>query len=114
MLVRCVTSTSNYFRVFRRHAALLVVAIEELCLLPGPQTSLRAFERTRGMPRKPSALTLAPCLTTKSIGNIVQGTYDTTHRAAMIEPFDEIAPNFALFYRMIPSFNGASHQGARQ
>jgi uncharacterized protein YecT (DUF1311 family) len=36
----------NYFRVFRRHAALLVVAIEELCLL------------------------LAPCLTTKSIGNI--------------------------------------------
>jgi hypothetical protein len=59
----------SYFRVFRRHAALLVVAIEELCLLPGPQASLRAFDRSRGRPRKPTDLTLAPCLTTKSIGN---------------------------------------------
>ena len=54
-LVWCVTNTFNYFRVFRRHAALLVGAIEELCLL------------------------LAPCLTTKSIGNIVQLIYDTPH-----------------------------------
>ena len=45
-LVWCFTNTFNYFRVFRRHAALLVVAIEELCLL------------------------LAPCLTTKSIGTL--------------------------------------------
>ena len=55
LLVWCVTNTFNYFRVFRRHAALLVGAIEELCLL------------------------LAPCLTTKSIGNIVQLIYDTPH-----------------------------------
>ena len=54
-LVWCPTTTLNYFCVFRRHAALLVVAIEELCLL------------------------LAPCLTTKAIKNIVQVNYGTPH-----------------------------------
>gem|GEM_PF-4728458 len=42
------TTNMNYFEFFRRHAALDVGAIEDLCLL------------------------LAPCLTTKIVGNIVE------------------------------------------
>jgi hypothetical protein len=55
--VWCVTNNFNYFRVFRRHAALFVVAIAPLWLL------------------------LTPCLTTKSIGNIVQVIHDTPHHS---------------------------------
>ena len=74
----CVISTLHYFRVFRRHAALL---------LPR-RHSRRGLDRSRGMPRKQIdlavaieelCLLLAPCLTTRSIGNMVQLTYDTPH-----------------------------------
>jgi hypothetical protein len=71
-------SKLNYFRVFRRHAALLVVAIGELWPAAPARNKLRAFDRSRDMSRKPTALTLlAPCLTTKYIRNIVQLTHET-------------------------------------
>jgi hypothetical protein len=79
-LVWCFTNTFNYFRVFRRHAALLVVAIALLCPSAPARNKLRAFKPARGTPRKPPAFTLlTPCLTTKSIGNIVQLICDTPH-----------------------------------
>jgi len=66
------------FRVFRRHAALLVIAMEELKSFFGlARRTLRTFDRA-ACRLKPINLTLAPCLT-KSVGNIVQVNYATPH-----------------------------------
>jgi hypothetical protein len=79
-LVWCVTHAFNYFRVFRRHAALFVFAMALLCPSAPARNKLRAFKPTRGMPRKPPAFTLlTSCLTPKSIGNTVQPIHDTPH-----------------------------------
>jgi len=83
--VWCSATTLNNFRVFRRHAALLVVALEELCLL------------------------LSPCLATKAIGTMFKPVAE--HHTDRIRFEGSIS---ALGFPRAPPLQGAIVARARQ